>query len=286
MLKDKGYEVSHLGRSRNSKARVKTWLWSPGAGTIEEGALEGVTDIIHLAGAGIADKRWSEARKKLIIRSRTDGPALLHQELSKRNQTLKSFVSASGVNYYGTVTQENTFQEDDPAGDDFTAECCLLWEEGADLFQEMARVVKMRIGVVMGRTGGALPRIARPVEFGVGSALGSGKQFVPWVHIEDVCRAFVYALENEALEGPYNTVAPEHLTNRELTKAIAKRRRMPLIMPKVPAFMLKMIFGEMSSLVLNGTRISSERLTAAGFSFNHPTIEGALENLYPPTFPK
>jgi len=280
LLLERGHEVSHLTRSRNSRSGVKTWLWNPRQQELEEGALDGVTDIIHLAGAGIADKKWTDARKKVLIESRELGPKLLESELKKRGQNLQSFVSASGINYYGSVIQEEPFVETDPAGDDFTGEC-LAWEQAADIFAEISRVVKLRVGVVLARDGGALPRLAKPINLGVGSPLGTGKQYMAWVHLDDVSRAFIHAVENENVNGPYNVVSSQSITNRGLTKAVASRLRRPMIAPPVPAFLLRMLFGEMATLVLNGANISNEKLKASGFKFEFEMVEDALVQLYP-----
>jgi len=281
ILLDKGYVVEHLSRSRNSKTGVKTWAWDLEAGTLEEGALDGVTDIIHLAGAGIADKKWTASRKKVLIDSRVEGPKLLKAKLEEKGMQLRSFISASGVNYYGSVTTGKTFVEDDPAGTDFTGECCVYWEDAADLFADIARVVKIRIGVVLMMQGGALPRLAQPIRYGIGSRLASGKQIVPWIHLEDVCQVLAYALENEQMTGAYNAVASEVSSNADLTKAVAKQLKKPLWAPPVPAFVLKLLFGEMASLVLNGSAISNQKLLDAGFELKFNTLASALQDLMP-----
>jgi len=283
LLKD-GHAVSHLTRSRNSKSGVKTWLWNPRKDYLEDGALDGVDTIIHLAGAGIADKKWSPERKNILIQSRVAGPAMLLRKVEEQGVALESFLSASGINYYGSGSTEKIYTEEDPAGDDFTAECCVAWEKAATDFEALCRVAILRISVVLSNKGGALPRLSKPIGFGFGAALGKGDQYIPWVHLEDVCAQFVHLVNHQKLTGVYNTVAPEHTTNKKLTKAVAKQMRMPLFLPSVPAGIIRFAFGEMATLVLEGARADGSKIAETGYTFQFPELEGALKNIYPKMF--
>lgn len=279
LLLKEGYSVAHLGRSRNSRNPVKVFLWNPGKKMLEEGALNDVDYIIHLAGEGIADKKWSEERKKSILKSRTEGPAFLLEKVKAANIPLKGFFSASGVNLFDTKS-EKIFTEEDKHGEGFVANVVLEWEKAARNFESLCRVTIFRFGILLDKNEGALPKIAFPVQFGFGAALGSGKQWVPWLHIEDAARCFLFALKNENIRGAYNAVAPQHISNRELTKAIGRALHMPVILPPVPAFVLRMVFGELSQLVLEGSRISSAKLHGEGFECLYPEISKALGEIY------
>lgn len=283
MLVKKGYRVTHLTRIKNSKAGVRTYEWDARNGKLEEGALNGVNIVIHLAGAGIADKKWTDARKELIIKSRTQTAGFLLEKIKEAGNQLDCMVSASGINYYGAVNSDHINVEGDPAGEDFTADCVTKWEGAVDEFASLpTRVVKLRIGVVLALESGALPRLAGPVKMGFGAAVGSGKQWIPWVHVDDVCRMFIHAIETQSMEGVYNAISPEHINNADLTKAIAKQLKRPLWMPKVPAWALKMMYGEMADLVLQGSRASCEKLQQTGFEHSYPDVVSALKHLYRP----
>jgi uncharacterized protein (TIGR01777 family) len=189
-------------------------------------------------------------------------------------------VSASGINYYGSVTSEQVFVETDPPSPTFIGECCRLWENAADLFAEKCRVVKLRTGVVLSKKGGALEKIALPIKYGVGAGLGSGKQYMPYIHIEDLVRMYLEAIENKSIHGAYNATNGDHITNKELTKAIANSLNRPLWLPNVPAFVLKLALGEMSEILLEGSKASASKIENAGFSFIYPKLENALEGIY------
>ena len=280
LLKGKGYDVKHLSRSPSPENQIPTFLWKIENGEIDEEAFNGVDAIIHLAGAGIAEKRWTEERKKVIISSRVDSANLLYKAVRKTNTDLKVFLSASGINYYGMTTTDKIFREDDPPSKDFIGKCCVLWEEAADQFSEICRVVKLRTGVVFSKQGGALEKISKPVKFGIGAPLGSGKQWVPYIHIDDLCRMYLKALEDESTEGVYNAVNGDHITNKKLTKETASALDKPLWLPNVPAFVLKAALGEMAGLVLEGSRASADKIQKEGFEFKYKTLESALNDIY------
>ena len=279
LLQSKGFNVTHLSRTVSGREKIKTYLWTPDKNFMEDEAIEQADYIIHLAGAGIADKRWTKERKKLIIESRVKTAEILFNKISKINGNIKAFVSASAVGYYGTATSEKIFTEEDLPGEDFTAQVCIKWEQAADLFSTLGiRTVKIRTAIVLGPDGGALSKLVMPVKNFLGAPLGSGKQYFPWIHINDLCNIYLKAILDDTLKGAYNAVAPQHITNDDLIKAIAKILDKPLILPNLPSFVLKLALGEMGDAVLNGSRISSEKIVKTGFTFQYPSLTSALQN--------
>ncbi|SDR06559.1 hypothetical protein SAMN05421664_3370 [Chryseobacterium soldanellicola] len=273
------YTVRFLTRK---KKRENDYEWDIKNQTVDEAAFENVSHIIHLAGANISEKRWTDERKKELISSRVDSAKLLLNTLRKKNITLKSFISASGINFYGTKTTEKIFTESDLPGNDFLSEVVVLWERAADDFKEQnlaERVVKIRTAVVLSEKDGALKKMIPTIKNYIGSPLGSGKQYMPWIHVKDICSIYEFALKNPHIHGAYNAVAPEHTTNENLTKKIAEVLKKPLFMPNVPAFVLKLIFGELASALLEGSRASSEKIRKEGFQFEFPELKKALEDL-------
>ena len=279
LLQERGYEVVHLGRSAKGTS-IRTFLWDVEKGQLDSKAFEGVHAVIHLAGASIGDKRWTARRKREILDSRVTSTRLLHQALERNNHEVKTFLCASAVGYYGSDCEDQLKGEGDLPGNDFLAEVAREWEVAAsDISSLGIRVVRMRTGVVLSPRGGALEPMAKQVRLWVGAPLGSGRQYLSWVHIDDHCAAYIFALENETLHGPYNSVSPEPVTNREFTQVLAQVLKKPLFLPNVPAFVLKMLLGEMAILVLGGCKVSSEKLTAAGFGFKHPGLEESLKDV-------
>lgn len=276
LLLQRGHEVSHLGRAKKP-GRVKSFVWDVNAGMLDTEALQYADTVIHLAGAGIADKRWTSKRKQEILESRTKSTALLIRKLREGNNTVNAFISASAIGYYGMTLSAEEFTEDSPAGTGFLADVVTAWEREADQLQN-ARLVKVRIGVVLDKDAGALPEIAKPVRLGVGAPLGTGDQYVSWIHLDDLCRIFINAVEDKTLQGVYNATAGA-VTNRALTAAIAKILRRPLWLPAVPGFVLRLFLGEMATLVLYGSNVTSGKIRQAGFSFTFDTLEKALNNL-------
>ncbi|MFO7672709.1 MAG: TIGR01777 family oxidoreductase, partial [Lutibacter sp.] len=233
----------------------------------------------HLAVEGIAEKRCTKERKHLLISSRVDSANLLFEKVKELHPNLKGFISASGIGYYGAITSEKIYNENDAAGRDFVSAICKVWEKAANQFNKInIRTVILRTGVVLSKEGGALEKLSQPIKMGVGAALGSGEQYIPWIHLEDLCKMYLFAIENEEFKGIYNAVAPEHLTNKSLTKIIANKLKKPLWLPNIPAFVMKLILGKMAVIILEGSRVSSEKIMATGFKFNYPNIKEALDN--------
>jgi len=278
MLLQKGYQVSHLGRTKKNGS-VKSFVWDVDKGELDDEALSGIDAIIHLAGAGVADKRWNEKRKKEILESRTKSSSLLYETLKKGNHSVKAVVSASAIGYYGFCLDERIFTEVSEPGTDYLAQVTKAWEASVDKISSLnIRVAKLRIGIVLSEKGGALAEMAKPVRFGVGAALGTGKQYLSWIHINDLCAMFIKAVEDEHMHGAYNAVC-DWVTNEAMTKSIASVLKKPLLLPPVPGFIMKLIVGEMAVIVVNGSKVSSEKIRKTGFIFQYPELNEALSNL-------
>jgi len=279
-LLEKGYRVSHLGRKPGKDVRVQTFLWDVTKGKVDEQCIDDTDVIVHLAGAGIADKKWSEDRKKLIINSRAASIRLIYNLIQRRPNKVNSIISAAAIGYYGNRGNE-LLTEESPPGKGFMPECCIAWEEAADEGKKLGlRVVKLRTGVVLDKKGGALRQMAMPVKLYAGAALGSGRQWVPWIHWQDAVDMYLAAIENINLTGVYNMVAPAPATNRQLMKAIATQLDRPLWFFSVPGLVFKMLMGEMSIIILGSTRVSSQKIQDEGFVFKYPDLAGALKQIY------
>ncbi len=278
LLTTNGYEIRFLSRSKKAKNH---FVWDIATDFIEVNALTDVQHIVHLAGANISEKRWTKKQKNIILESRVKSTQLLFKVIKQQNIALKTFISASAVGFYGTSKKDLIFKEDDLNGVDFLADVCKNWEEEADKFSTFKniRVVKLRFSVVLASNEGALHKMMKPIKLGFGAVLGNGLQYIPWIHVVDLCRIILYSIENKAMKGVYNAVAPQHITNEAFTKHIAKKLDKKLWLPKAPAFVLKIILGEMATIVLNGNRVSCEKLVATGFTFQFPTIKKALDDL-------
>lgn len=271
------YEIRLLTRTPKSENEFQ---WDVEDQKIDEKSLENVDHIVHLAGANIFEKRWSKKRKQEIISSRVDSAKLLLKTLRKNQHPLKTFVSASAVGYYGAVTTDHIFDEKDEPGHDFLAEVVKKWENAALQFEESvaSKVVILRAGVIISEHGGALEKMVNPIKKGIGSPLGSGRQYMPWISINDFCNLIKMSLEHSEISGVYNAVAPQHITNKELTLAIAKKLNKKIWLPNVPAVALQLVFGEASSMIVEGLRVSSEKLIRTGFTFEHPNIDKVLQD--------
>jgi uncharacterized protein (TIGR01777 family) len=280
-LQDKGYEVAVLSRSKNPDTSVPGYFWDIDRGEIDRAALNNCDYIIHLAGANIGEKRWSRKRKQEILNSRIKSTELIFNNIDKNNSRLKAIISASAIGYYGAITSPHIYDESDPPAGDFLGQTCRAWEQGVDIFTEMGiRVVRIRTGIVLSRQGGALAKLMRPIKFGLGAPLGQGNQYMPWIHMDDLCAIYIHALENKDMHGAYNAVAPEHITNKAFTNKIAQILNKPYWFPNIPAATMKMLFGEMAVMLLKGSRISSDKIRNAGFTFQYPDLDSALQDLF------
>ncbi|MFC6998373.1 TIGR01777 family oxidoreductase [Rufibacter roseus] len=280
MLIDSGYEVALLSRTPDKYARYKTFKWDIAAGHIDENAIRYADYIINLAGSSVSGDKWTVSRKRDILNSRIQSTNLLCKYLENTPHHVKGYLASSAVGIYGN-SGDRLMMEESSYGSDFLAEVCKQWESASwQVHNQNIRTVIFRIGVVLSNKGGALPQIAKPIKMLAGSPLGSGKQFMSWIHIDDMCRLFIKAIEDRQMTGVYNAVAPNPVTNEELTRTLAKVMHKPMVMPNVPTFGLKLMLGEMSSIVLNSSRVSATKILQTGFTFEYNYIQEALESLY------
>ena len=285
ILLERGFTVSYLTRKVEKKTiggkPVRTYLWDIKKEVIDEKAFLEADYLVHLAGAGIADENWSDERKNEIIDSRTKSINLIVSTLKTLPHRIISFASASGIGYYGADTGDEHISEQHTPGSDFVADCCIQWEAAADEIQALGiRTVKLRTGIVLSEKGGALPKLTQPVRWGVGAALGTGKQWQSWIHLDDLCEMYIKSLTDKQMTGTYNAVAPNPVTNYDLTKISAQVLSRPFWMPNVPEFTLKMVFGEMASIVLGGNYVLNQRIKQeTDFDYKFVEVKGALEDL-------
>lgn len=279
VLAREGYEVNHLSRQARPGAKFKTYQWDVKAQTIDDAAITGVDYVINLAGAGIADARWTERRKRLIIDSRTESTRLLKDSFARLDHYPRAYLSASAIGYYGDRGSD-WLHEDDPPGQGFLSKSCILWENAiSEVAQVVPRTFVLRTGIVLSTRGGALEKMLLPLKGFLSTYFGSGEQYYSWIHIDDICQAYLHALRDESLSGIYNGVAPEPVTNKQLAKALPTAADKPALVVPAPALALKLALGEMSHTVLDSTRCSADKLTAAGFDFAHPELTPALTDL-------
>ena len=280
LLTEKGHATRLLSRAENLEAKVPCFQWSIKDKKVDLNAFDEVDVLIHLAGANVAEGKWSDRRKKEIMDSRVESTKLLFKTIESLEKRPKLLICSSATGFYGIQNFDHVSSENDDPGEDFLANVCVQWENEASKFNELGmRVVQVRTGVVLDEKGGALPKMTMPIRFLMGAPLGSGNQHIPWIHWQDWCEAVLHLIQNEKLHGPYNLVAPNSATNRELTRLIAKTIHRPMILPNVPKFLLKMIFEEMSSVILEGHQVSSKKLEASGYNFKFESADKALMDL-------
>jgi len=285
LLIEKGYEVIILSRQSSNVNRASDRVvyanWNITDQTIDKEAFAKADHIIHLAGAGVADKRWSDKRKQEIIDSRTQSSALLVKTLAETPNKVQTVISSSAIGWYGADTEsssKNGFTEEAGADTEFLGETCRLWEESIQPVTQLGkRLVKLRTGIVLSNEGGALTEFKKPLKAGIAAILGNGQQVISWIHIDDLCHLFIYAIENKEMNGSYNAVASHPVTNKYLTLALAKQMRGSFFIPiYVPSWVLTMVLGEMSIEVLKSATVNCRKIQMARFSFLFPTIEKAL----------
>ncbi|MCU0428487.1 MAG: TIGR01777 family oxidoreductase [Cytophagaceae bacterium] len=277
-LKSKGYEPYVLSRKPSKSAT--TLYWNPSRKHIDLSALQKMDYIIHLAGSNVFEKKWSEENKKEILESRVEGARLLSMAMKEHGIKPKAFITASGVAYYGTDTGDQWINEEAPKGPGFLSEVVEAWEKEADtIAAQGVRTVKFRIGLVLSSEGGALEKMKTPALMGASSPLGSGDQYMPWIDVLDLCAMMEFGLKNP-VQGVFNAVAPNPVTNKEFTKLLARTLRRPAFLPAVPAFVLNLMFGkEKAALLLGGNRISPQKIQQQGFQFEYPELSASMARL-------
>lgn len=279
-LKKQGHNVSILSRNKN-KCDKDFFYWNPAKGEIENEALLDVDVLINLAGANIAEKRWTEYRKKEILESRLTPLKFLYEKFKLTNNAPKTVISASGAGFYGNHSSEKIFTEKDEAGTDFLAQVCKKWEDEADKFHNLgSRIVKLRIGAVLSKEGGALKKMLPLFNLGLGSAIGSGKQTFPYIHINDLVSVINKIVINENIKGTFNCVADDFISNFDFSKQLAESLQKPFFLPNVPAFFLRILLGDLSEMILTGNKISNKKLKDNGIRLQYGTIQKALNELF------
>jgi uncharacterized protein (TIGR01777 family) len=278
VLIDKGFSVSILSRSqRKNTPSITYYKWNLKENFIDPEAIIKADYIVHLAGEGIAEKRWTKKRKEAILESRIKPIELIHSVLKENNKTLDAFVSASAVGIYGAKTTQEICTENTPPAKDFLGTTCQKWEQAADQMTLLGiRTVKIRTGIVLGKDEGFLKKITPSFKAGLGAILGTGRQYLPWIHVEDLCQIYVKAIIDSKLEGAYNAAITDNTTNATLSRILAHLFGYTMWMPKIPPFLIKFVLGEMSVAVLEGQRVSSEKIQKTGFEFQYTDIEATL----------
>ena len=282
LLIKKGYDVIWLSRERHIKTDIPRYRWDLLKGQIDKEALEEADVIVHLAGVGIADGKWTEARKRMIVGSRVRSAQLILEKLQEMDTKVDAFISASAVGYYGAVTTDKVFTEDDEhAENDFLGKTCYKWEEQAKEFttQLGIRSVSIRTGVVLSKGSELIKKAVLPTKFWLGAPLGKGSQYMPWIHIDDLCKIYIKAIEDETMTSACNAVVPKDSTNADFMKTDANVVKKPMFLPPVPAFVFKMFLGEASQIILEGSRISSQKIQDAGYRFKYNTLSKALKKI-------
>lgn len=285
LLTEVGYRViilsRHAGQDSDNEL-VSYAQWDLAKQTIDETAIQQADYIVHLAGANVGDKRWTAARKKEIVNSRTQSAALLFKALEQYPNKVKKVISASGAGYYGEDKGGTAFTEKDPPASDFLGTTCTAWENAILKMQELGKkVVIFRTGIALSLSGGALKEFYKPLQFGFATILGNGEQYVSWIHIHDLARLYLSAIVNHELEGIYNAAAPHPVQNKELVMTMAQEAKgRSFISVHVPTFALKLTLGEMSVEVLKSCRLSSARIQETGFVFSYPDIRSAMEKIF------
>lgn len=280
LLVKKNHQVHILSRSKHKdQPGIKYFYWDPTENEMNEDCFDGVDVLVNLSGAGIADKRWTPSRKKQIIDSRVVPTDFLFKKVKDHKVQLKKYISASGINCYGWENKEKVRQEEDAFGDDFLSKVVKVWEQSADQFNELTDVVKMRISMVLSEDGGALNQLGKLTRWRVGSKLADGKQYIQWVHIDDLVASILHFSLNKE-KGAYNISTDANTTNKEFMKVLNSVLNKSPLVPPAPRFALKLMLGEMSEMLLEGIKVSNTKIKDTGFKFKYNTIEKALIEIY------
>lgn len=281
LLKKHGFKIHTLSTTLSTDVVKQRFQWSPDTGKIDIRCFDGVDHVVNLSGAGVFDHWWTNAYKEKIIKSRTLSTTLLADTISKHHYPVRTFVNASGISIYGNDTGSAWVDENSPTTEDFLARVVREWE-GALLNHKLElRKVCLRFGIVLSDQGGALTQMALPVKLGVGSPFASGQQYLSWIHIEDVCRMILFAIEHSEVNGSYNAVAPEPVTNEDMIKGIAERLSKKLWAPHVPGFAMNLMLGkERAAMLIGGNRVKNSKIMGTGFEFQYKTLTEALHSFF------
>lgn len=280
MLMEKGYKVIWLSRERYVNAQIPRYRWDYPKNEIDRDALEQADVIIHLAGSNLGEGAWTRLKKQEIVESRVQTAKLLLETIQLMPKRPDAFISASAVGFYGMHSSDKIYtEEDQPARNDFLSRTCKKWEAAAAGFREElgVRTVVLRTAFVIARESEAFKKMMLPTRFGVGAPLGTGRQYMPWIHLEDLCLMYLKAVEDGTMQGIYNAVSPETVTNAGFMKSLAKEMKRPFFFPRIPAFLLRLIMGEAAGMVLEGSRISSRKILDTGYQFLYPTTGKAIQ---------
>ncbi len=277
-LRDRGHDVALLSRTPSPDSTLKTYYWNWKKGTIEFGAIAWADMIIHLAGENIGKHRWTKERKRAILNSRVKSAEFLFSAVKKAAKNNFTFISASATGYYGSGTDTRVFAEEDPSGNDFLARVCRKWEEATERFQLHGfRTVIVRTGIVLAKDGGFLSALKPLLKMRIGIIPGSGKQQLSWIHLEDLCAIYIRAVEDSTMQGIYNGVAPHPVSQRNFTDILSQMHRMVVI--RIPEFLIRVMTGARSVLLLEGNSVSARKIQDAGFVFQYPKLEDALKSI-------
>lgn len=285
LLLSKGYQVIILTRKPQASnvPNLTYAVWDIAKGYIDPLAIGKADTIVHLAGAGVADKRWSKKRKQEIVDSRVMSGALIVKYLTEIPHQVKAVVAASAIGWYGPDTAQSLqhgFVETDPVDGAFLGDTCKRWEESVKPLETLGiKLISLRIGIVLNKQGGALAEFIKPAQFGLATIFGTGSQMVSWIHYKDLCKMILFGIESASLKGIYNAVSPDPISNKDLIIAITKKLRGFYLPIPVPAFVLKIMLGEMSIEILKSAKVSSNKIQEADFNFDYPTLDSALNDL-------
>ncbi len=277
LLLKKGYAVNHISRKLKQINKVPSFNWDLSNKTWDLEAVKEVDYIIHLAGANVGEGRWTAKRKQEILESRVVGSELVCEMVKASKGSIKSVISASAVGYYGIDLGNNLVDETSDVGNDFLANVCKQWESA--IVDCNTNTAILRTGIVLSNSGGAIAKMLTPIKWGIGAPLGSGTQLMPWIHIDDLCSMYIHLLENE-IYGVYNAVASEIVSNKEFTYQLASAVNRKILLPNVPSFILKIMLGEMSEMLLTGINVSTSKTENAGFQFAFSNLSKALNDLF------
>ncbi len=280
LLIEKGYKVIWLSRERYVKAEIPRYRWDYRRNEIDKEAVEQADVIIHLAGSNLGEDSWTRQKKQSIVESRVQTAQLLLDTLKSMDKKIDAFISASAIGFYGVKTTDKIFTEEDASVEsDFLSRTCRKWEDAAFRFQQEldVRTVALRTAFVISKNSDAFRKMVLPTRFGLGAPIGSGNQYMSWIHIEDLCQLYLKAIEDTSMQGAYNAVAPQFINNADFMHALAKVMRRPFFMPHVPAFFMRLIMGEAADMILGGSRISAQKIQDAGYEFQYDTSEKAFK---------